>query len=60
MPTCCLILIFSCEFFLAKLDKKDRGKTNAALATIIKARSIELTATDVPGLQMKNQCKTSR
>jgi GTPase SAR1 family protein len=33
------------------LIKNDRGKTKAALPTIIRTSSIELTATDVPGLQ---------
>jgi hypothetical protein len=33
------------------LIRNDRGKTKAALPTIIRASSIELTATDVPGLQ---------
>lgn len=49
-PTCCLKVIFSVGVFLAKLDKKDRGKTKAALPTRTKPISIELTATDVPGL----------
>lgn len=50
MLTCCLKLIFSFGVFLDKLDKKDKGKTKAALPTKIRPISIELTATDVPGL----------
>ena len=50
MITCCLKLIFSFGVFLARLDKKESGKTKAALPTKISPSSIELTATDVPGL----------
>lgn len=49
--TCCFMLIFSVGDFLAKLVKKDKGKTKAALPAIIKPISIALAATDVPGLQ---------
>lgn len=49
--TCCLKVIFSLEVFLAKLDKNDRGNTKAALPNKTRANKIELTATDVPGLQ---------
>jgi len=33
------------------LDKKDKGKTNAALPMSTRASNTELTITDVPGLQ---------
>jgi len=49
--TCCLKLIFSFCDFLVKLDKKDKGKTNAALPMSTRANNTELTITDVPGLQ---------
>lgn len=39
--------------FLAKLDKKDKGKTKAALPRSIRPNNTELTATDVPGLHKK-------
>lgn len=45
------MLIFSVGDFLAKLVKKDKGKTKAALPAIIKPISIALAATDVPGLK---------
>lgn len=51
--TCCLNDILSEEFFFAKLDKNDKGNTNAALPTKIRPTNIELTATDVPGLKEK-------
>ena len=46
-------MIFSLDDFLAKLDKNDKGKTKAALPASTKPNNIELTATDVPGLQKK-------
>lgn len=49
--TCCLKPILSFTDLLVKLDKKDSGNTKAALPTITKAISIELTPTDFPGLQ---------
>nr|GMD42110.1 Superoxide dismutase [Cu-Zn] [Ipomoea batatas] len=51
---CCLNDILSEEFFFAKLDKNDKGNTNAALPTKIRPTNIELTATDVPGLFFTN------
>lgn len=48
--TCCLKSIFSCWFFLVKLDKSDKGKTKAALPTKTIPNNIALTSTDVPGL----------
>jgi len=50
-PTCWLKVIFSCWDSLVKLDKKESGKTKAALPTKTKPSRIELTPTDVPGLQ---------
>ena len=50
--TCILKLIFSLSFFLAKFDRKDNGKTNAALPSMSRPIKIELTATDVPGLSL--------
>jgi hypothetical protein len=38
---------------LVKFDKKDKGKTKAALPTSTRAKSIELTARDFPGLKEK-------
>ena len=35
------------------MDKKDKGKTKAALPTRTSAKSIELTTIDVPGLREK-------
>jgi hypothetical protein len=35
------------------LDKKDRGKTNAALPRSIRPNNTALVAIDVPGLQKK-------
>lgn len=52
--TCCLNEIFSYGDFLVKLDKKDKGKTNAALPRSIRPNNTELAATDVPGLQKKS------
>ena len=49
--TCCLKLIFSFGDFLAKLDRKDKGKTKAALPRRIRPNNTPLVATDVPGLQ---------
>lgn len=49
--TCCLKVIFSSEDFFIKLDKNDNGKTKAALPSKISPISIELTATDNPGLR---------
>jgi len=37
------------------LDKKDKGKTKAALPTRIRPNNTELAAIDVPGLQ-KEPC----
>jgi hypothetical protein len=45
--------IFSYGNFLVKLDRKDKGKTKAALPTRTNPKSIELTITDVPGLRIK-------
>ena len=53
--TCCLNEIRSFGDFLVKLDKKDKGKTKAALPARTSPNSTELTATDVPGLQKKKQ-----
>jgi len=36
-----------------RFDKKDRGKTNAALPASTRPNNTELTATDVFGLQKK-------
>lgn len=49
--TCCFMLTFSNEDFLVKLDRKDKGKTKAALPTRTSANSIELTPIDFPGLR---------
>lgn len=49
--TCCFKFMCSREDFLVKLDKKDKGKTKAALPTKTNANSIELTPIDLPGLQ---------
>lgn len=51
--TCCLKLILSYGEFFVKLDKKDKGKTKAALPTKISPSRIELTPTDFPGLRRK-------
>lgn len=51
--TCWLKLIFSYGVFFVRFDRNDRGKTKAALPTIISPNSIELTETDVPGLHFK-------
>jgi hypothetical protein len=40
------------------LDKKDKGKTKAALPTRTNPKSIELTITDVPGLRIKRELTT--
>lgn len=45
--------IESCRFFV-KLDKNDKGKTNAALPMRTKANNTEVTTTDVPGLSLTN------
>lgn len=50
--TCSLNFILSRWDFLAKFDKKDNEKTEAALPTITKPSNIELTPTDVPGLKI--------
>jgi len=42
---------------LAKFDKKERGKTKAALPSMTRPIRIELTATDVPGLSKTKQWK---
>jgi hypothetical protein len=44
---------FSYGEFFVKLDKKDKGKTKAALPTKISPSRIELTPTDFPGLRKK-------
>jgi len=41
--------------FLVKLDKKDKGKTNAARPIRISANNIELTPMDVPGLATRKK-----
>lgn len=51
--TCCFMLTFSNGEFLVKLDRKDRGKTKAALPTRTSAKSTELTPIGVPGLHRK-------
>lgn len=51
--TCCFKWILSCGDFLVKLDKKDKGKTKAALPTMTSAKSIELTFNDFAGLKKK-------
>lgn len=48
--TCCFNATFSCGDFFVKLDRKDKGNTNAALPTRTSPNSIELTPTEVPGL----------
>ena len=55
--TCCLKLTFSNGEFLVKLDKKDKGKTKAALPTRTNAKSTELTPICVPGLRRKDSGK---
>ena len=50
--TCILKSILSLWFFLAKFERNDKGKTNAALPSMSKPIRIELTATDVPGLSL--------
>jgi hypothetical protein len=50
--------IFSYGNFLVKLDRKDKGKTKAALPTRTNPKSIELTITDVPGLRIKRELTT--
>lgn len=44
-------MIFSCGDFLARFDKKDKGKTKAALPAKTNPSRIELTPTDFPGLR---------
>jgi hypothetical protein len=44
---------FSDGEFFVKLDKKDKGKTKAALPTKISPSRIALTPTDFPGLRGK-------
>ena len=46
-------MTFSNEEFLVKLDRKDKGKTKAALPTRMSAKSTELTPIGVPGLWRK-------
>lgn len=40
---------------MVKLDKNDNGNTKAALPTKTRAKSIELTPIDVPGLTNEKQ-----
>lgn len=42
---------------MVKLDKKDKGKTKAALPTRTSAKSTELTPIGVPGLRRKYKKK---
>lgn len=49
--TCSLKLIFSLDDLFDKFAKYDRGNTKAALPAITRASSIELTISDVLGLQ---------
>lgn len=56
--TCWLKLILSSGDFFIKLDKNDRGKTNAALPTKTRPNSMELTWTDNCGLQIELKHKT--
>lgn len=58
--TCWLKLTFSCGDFLARFNKKDNGKTKAALPAKTSPSRIELTPTDFPGLRgniNKNKAK---
>jgi len=50
--TCCLKEIFPFGVFLVKFDRKDSGKTKAALETSTKAKMVELKAIDFTGLHM--------
>jgi hypothetical protein len=50
--TCCLKDIFPFGVFLVKFDRKDSGKTKAALETRTKAKMVELKAIDFTGLHM--------
>jgi len=45
---------FSKGVFFVKLDKKDSGKTKAALPTRTNPSKIELMQMDFPGLQIRN------
>jgi len=54
--TCCLIEIFPPRVFLVQFDRNDSGKTKAALATITKAKIVELEAIDFMGLHMTEKC----
>jgi len=51
---CCLQVIFSKGVFFVKLDKKDSGKTKAALPTRTNPSKIELMQMDFPGLSLAN------
>lgn len=56
-PTCWLKEIFSSGDFLVKLERKESGKTKAALPAKTNPSRIELTPIDFPGLQRRtNQC----
>lgn len=56
--TCCLKSIFSSGDFLVRLDKNDKGKTKAALPTKTSPKRIELTITDVFGLEKNEKVKS--
>ena len=58
--TCCFRLIFSFGDLLVRLDRNDKGKTNAALPSRTSANNSELTPTDVPGLRRRTEKITKR
>jgi hypothetical protein len=51
--TCCLKEIFGCASFLLRLDRKDKGNTNAARPTITRPSIIALKAIGFVGLHQR-------